>query len=132
MPLSDTHLKYLFAIRDAAAQAPDVSSRRIAGLLEVSKPSVARILGVLMDKKLIVKAHYGKIYLTGRGAFTVRYYAALLEKTLAALPDYGFALEEAEARAAALALVAALPDGAYRAEYETLFGEPPAEHAGGE
>ena len=74
MALSDAHLRYLFAISNAAAATPDVSSRQIASALGVTKPSVVHILNILMRDGMVVKRHYGKIYLTDRGAFTVNYY----------------------------------------------------------
>ena len=73
MALSDAHLRYLFAISNAAAATPDVSSRQIASALGVTKPSVVHILNILMRDGMVVKRHYGKIYLTDRGAFTVNY-----------------------------------------------------------
>lgn len=121
MALSDAHLRYLFAISEAAAQTPDVSSRQIAAALGVTKPSVVHILNVLMRDGLIVKRHYGKIYLTDRGAFTVKYYRRLLEQSLAALPEYDFPVSAEERRTAALALIAALPDSDYRQHYDALF-----------
>ena len=42
------HLRYLFAISNAAAATPDVSSRQIASALGVTKPSVVHILNILM------------------------------------------------------------------------------------
>ena len=76
MALSDAHLRYLFAISNAAAATPDVSSRQIASALGVTKPSVVHILNILMRDGMVVKRHYGKIYLTDRGAFTVTTTAA--------------------------------------------------------
>ena len=64
MALSDAHLRYLFAISNAAAATPDVSSRQIASALGVTKPSVVHILNILMRDGMVVKRHYGKIYLT--------------------------------------------------------------------
>jgi len=81
MALSDAHLRYLFAISNAAAATPDVSSRQIASTLGVTKPSVVHILNILMRDGMVVKRHYGKIYLTDRGAFTVNYYRRLLRGT---------------------------------------------------
>ena len=68
----------------------DVSSRQIASALGVTKPSVVHILNILMRDGMVVKRHYGKIYLTDRGAFTVNYYRRLLDVTLAAMPEYMF------------------------------------------
>ena len=122
MALSDAHLRYLFAISNAAAATPDVSSRQIANALGVTKPSVVHILNILMRDGMVVKRHYGKIYLTDRGAFTVNYYRRLLDATLAAMPEYAD-----ERRNAALALIAALPDRDYREHFGALFAETEVE-----
>ena len=98
MALSDAHLRYLFAISNAAAATPDVSSRQIASALGVTKPSVVHILNILMRDGMVVKRHYGKIYLTDRGAFTVNYYRRLLDATLAAMPEYPFPVSAEERR----------------------------------
>ena len=68
MELSAAHLRYLLAIYQTAHTQRDVSSRTIAERLGVTRPSVARALGQLMDRGMIVKAHYGKIYLTDRAS----------------------------------------------------------------
>ena len=54
MALSDAHLRYLFAISNAAAATPDVSSRQIASALGVTKPSVVHILNILMLDGMVV------------------------------------------------------------------------------
>ena len=115
MALSDAHLRYLFAISNAAAATPDVSSRQIASALGVTKPSVVHILNILMRDGMVVKRHYGKIYLTDRGAFTVNYYRRLLDATLAAMPEYPFPVS------------AALPDRDYREHFGALFAETEVE-----
>ena len=127
MALSDAHLRYLFAISTAAAATPDVSSRQIASALGVTKPSVVHILNILMRDGMVVKRHYGKIYLTDRGAFTVNYYRRLLDVTLAAMPEYPFPVSADERRNAALALIAALPDRDYREHFGALFAETEVE-----
>ena len=127
MALSDAHLRYLFAISNAAAATPDVSSRQIASALGVTKPSVVHILNILMRDGMVVKRHYGKIYLTDRGAFTVNYYRRLLDATLAAMPEYPFPVSADERRNAALALIAALPDRDYREHFGALFAETEVE-----
>lgn len=126
MALSDAHLRYLFAISNAAAATPDVSSRQIASALGVTKPSVVHILNILMRDGMVVKRHYGKIYLTDRGAFTVNYYRRLLDVTLAAMPEYPFPVSAD----AALALIAALPDRDYREHFGALFAETEVEENG--
>ena len=72
MELSAAHLRYLLAIYEAAATQRDISSRTIAERLGVTRPSVARALGQLMERGMIVKAYYGKIDLTDRGVFVAR------------------------------------------------------------
>ena len=119
MALSDAHLRYLFAISNAAAATPDVSSRQIASALGVTKPSVVHILNILMRDGMVVKRHYGKIYLTD--------YRRLLDATLAAMPEYPFPVSADERRNAALALIAALPDRDYREHFGALFAETEVE-----
>ena len=48
------------------------ASRSIAEKLGVTKPSVVRVLNLLMERGMIVKEYYGKIYLTDRGIFVAR------------------------------------------------------------
>ena len=98
-----------------------MSSRQIASTLGVTKPSVVHILNILMRDGMVVKRHYGKIYLTDRGAFTVNYYRRLLEATIAAIPEYPFPVSADERRNAVLALIAALPDRDYREHFDALF-----------
>lgn len=85
------------------------------------------ILNILMRDGMVVKRHYGKIYLTDRGAFTVNYYGRLLDATLAAMPEYPFPVSADERRNAALALIAALPDRDYREHFGALFAETEVE-----
>ena len=88
---------------------------------------VVHILNILMRDGMVVKRHYGKIYLTDRGAFTVNYYRRLLDATLAAMPEYPFPVSADERRNAALALIAALPDRDYREHFGALFAETEVE-----
>ena len=50
----------------------DISSRSIAEKLGVTKPSVVRIMNLLMERGMIVKEHYGKIYMTDRGIWVAK------------------------------------------------------------
>ena len=134
MELSAAHLRYLLAIYEAAATQRDISSRTIAERLGVTRPSVARALGQLMERGMIVKAHYGKIYLTDRGVFVARRGAGpggggagdLSPRPPGAPPPAD------ERRHAALALTAALPERAFTGEYQRLFGpDAPDEAANG-
>ena len=84
--LSDTNLRYLFAIYSISQTKTVVSSMEVARTLDVTKPSVVRVLESLMRRGLVVKERYGKIYLTDRGAFTVHYYRKILDRILENFP----------------------------------------------
>ncbi|HIV44215.1 MAG TPA: helix-turn-helix domain-containing protein [Candidatus Faecalibacterium avium] len=122
MELSAAHLRYLLAIYQTAHTQRDVSSRTIAERLGVTRPSVARALGQLMDRGMIVKAHYGKIYLTDRGIFVARRVQQQLDCVLEHFPPLALELTADEKHRAALALAAALPERLFTGEYERLFG----------
>ncbi len=72
MELTAAHLRYLLAIYEVSQTHLDISSRSIAEKLDVTKPSVVRIMNLLMERGMIVKEHYGKIYLTDRGIFVAK------------------------------------------------------------
>ena len=72
MELTSAHLRYLLAIYEVSRTHLDISSRSIAEKLGVTKPSVVRIMNLLMDRGMIVKEHYGKIYLTDRGIWVAK------------------------------------------------------------
>ncbi len=124
MELTAAHLRYLLAIYEIAQTQQDVSSRSIAERLGVTKPSVARVLNLLMERGMIVKAHYGKIYLTDRGIFVARKVRRQLDCVLEHFPPLQLDVEmtEGERYSAALALTSALPERAFAGEYERLFG----------
>ena len=71
MELTSAHLRYLLAIYEVSQTHLDISSRSIAEKLGVTKPSVVRIMNLLMEHGMIVKEHYGKIYMTDRGIYTL-------------------------------------------------------------
>ena len=68
MELTPAHLRYLLAIYEVSQTHLDISSRSIAEKLGVTKPSVVRVLNLLMERGMIVKEYYGKIYLTDRAS----------------------------------------------------------------
>ncbi len=72
MELTPAHLRYLLAIYEVSQTHLDISSRSIAEKLGVTKPSVVRVMNLLMERGMIVKEYYGKIYLTDRGIFVAR------------------------------------------------------------
>lgn len=125
--LSDTNLRYLFAIYSISQTKMIVSSMEVAKALDVTKPSVARVLESLMRRGLVVKERYGKIYLTDRGAFTVHYYQQILEKILRQFPELPFPVSETQRELAAYAMAAALPDEDFRQKYACVFEESVSE-----
>mgnify|MGYP001060892814 FL=1 len=107
MPLTEAHLRYLLAIYEVSQTHLDISSRSIAEKLGVTKPSVVRIMNLLMERGMIVKEHYGKIYMTDRGIFVAKEVRAQLERVLQNFPPVNIELTEEERFAAAPDLRAA-------------------------
>ena len=71
---------------------------------------------------MIVKEHYGKIYMTDRGIWVAKQVDRELKTILTHFPPVGEPLSEAERFAAALAMTSALPERIFTGEYERLFG----------
>ena len=113
MELTETHLRYLLAIYDLSRVTPDVGAVEIAKILKVSKPSVTRMLGILMDRKLLVRERYGKVYLTDAGFLAARDFKRKVERLRQLIPQMGLALNEEELLDAAYVLAAALPEYAF-------------------
>lgn len=113
MELTETHLRYLLAIYDLGRTTPDVGAVEIAKALAVSKPSVTRMLGVLMDRGLLVRERYGKVYLTDTGFLLARDFKRKVERLQGLIPRMELALTEDELLDAACVLAAALPERAF-------------------
>ena len=122
MPLTEAHLRYLLAIYEVSQTHLDISSRSIAEKLGVTKPSVVRIMNLLMERGMIVKEHYGKIYLTDRGIWVAKQVDRELKAILEHFPPVSAPLSSEERFSAALAMTSALPDRLFTGEYDRLFG----------
>lgn len=109
MELTSTHLRYLLAIYQLSQTRSAVSSVDVAGALQVSRPSVTRMLNILAEKDLVTKERYGKIALTERGSDLSRQQWDYILRLARLLPALGLDLSEREAEEAALALAAVLP-----------------------
>ena len=120
MELTAAHLRYLLAIYEVSQTHLDICSRSIAEKL-------VRIMNLLMDRGMIVKEHYGKIYLTDRGIFVAKAVRAQLETVLTHFPPVRIDMTEEERYNAALALTSALPERAFTGEYDRLFGPDESE-----
>ena len=123
MELSQAHLRYLLAIGRLAREQTAVSSAQVARALQVSRPSVTRMLSILAEKDLVTKARYGKITLTETGAALVRQLQAGLRDLERRLPALGLELDREETAAVAGALAAALPEHCLRKLCTTGSGE---------
>ena len=122
MELTSAHLRYLLAIYEVSQTHLDISSRSIAEKLGVTKPSVVRIMNLLMERVMIVKEHYGKIYMTDRGIWVAKQVDRELKTILTHFPPVSESLSEEERFTAALAMTSALPERIFTGEYERLFG----------
>lgn len=114
MELSQAHLRYLLAIGRLAREQAAVSSAQVARALQVSRPSVTRMLAILAEKDLVTKERYGKITLTETGAALARQLQAGLRDLERRLPALGLELDREETAAVAGALAAALPEHCFR------------------
>ena len=107
MELTSAHLRYLLAIYEVSQTHLDISSRSIAEKLGVTKPSVVRIMNLLM---------------TDRGIWVAKQVDRELKTILTHFPPVGEPLSEEERFTAALAMTSALPERIFTGEYERLFG----------
>ena len=122
MELTSAHLRYLLAIYEISRTHLDISFRSVAEKLGVTKPSVVRILNLLMERGMIVKEHYGKIYLTDRGLWVAKQVSRELDTILDHFPPVEGDLTGEEKLNAALAMTSALPDRIFTGEYDRLLG----------
>lgn len=109
MDLTDTHLRYLLALYRLSQTASDVGTANVARAMNVSKPSVTRMLGTLMEKGLLVRERYGKIDLTDRGMVLARTFSRRVDGLKERIPSLGLELPEALLEEAACLLAACLP-----------------------
>ncbi|MBD5083503.1 MAG: hypothetical protein HDT33_00125, partial [Clostridiales bacterium] len=65
--LREAHLRYLLAIYELSRSNPDVGTQAVAKALDCAKASVTKMAANLMDRNLLVRERYGKIYLTDTG-----------------------------------------------------------------
>ena len=123
MELSQAHLRYLLAIGRLAREQTAVSSAQVARALQVSRPSVTRMLAILAEKDLVTKERYGKITLTETGAALARQLQAGLRDLERRLPALGLELDREETAAVAGALASVLPERCFRKLCTTESGE---------
>ncbi len=117
MELSSTHLRYLMAIYDLSLQKQTISSVEVAKALGVKKPSVNKMLENLREKGLVEKARYGKIALTEEGSSIASRYQTQMTRISNHFPEMGLELTREETLMAASALITALPQRYWNAEW---------------
>ena len=110
MELSNAHMRYLYTIYEISRTTPDVCSANVAKRMRVSRPSVAKMLCVLMEKGLIVKERYGAVHLTDKGLQLARKYDRTVRLMTERLPMTGLPLTEEETHQVACAAAAVLPN----------------------
>ncbi len=120
MELTETHLRYLLTIYELAQTTPDVGAAGVARALNVTKPSVTRMLGILMDKGLLVRERYGKIYLTDTGFLLAKGFRRRVEALKERIPAMALELTEEELLNTACLLAASLPEHALKALEDPL------------
>lgn len=113
MELTNAHLRYLLTIYELGQNVLDVCAAEVAKAMGVSKPSVTRMLGIFMERGLLVRERYGKIYLTDTGVLLARRYSKRVELLCARIPAMKLALTEDETMALACLLATELPDLSY-------------------
>ena len=131
-PRTITDEQILGTMRSSVLEhGPAVSLDLVAEKLGVTKPSVVRVMNLLMERGMIVKEYYGKIYLTDRGIFVAREVKKQLDEVLAHFPPVEEELTDEERLTAALALTAALPERVFTGRYDQLMGAEEAPPAAG-
>ncbi|MDN0033004.1 MarR family transcriptional regulator [Oscillibacter valericigenes] len=110
MDLSSSHLKYLLTIYELSKTTLDVGAAEVARAMKVSKPSVTRMLGILMERGLLVRERYGKIYLTDKGILLARDFGSRVALLKARIPALGLPLTEEELLESAYLLASELPE----------------------
>ena len=109
--MTTSQIRCLLAIVSLAEANEAVTSKNAANLLGISKPSAHRTVGFLQGLGMIDKKRYGGISLADKGRETARRLG--IQKENIALHFAGeYDLSLADAGAAAVLLIGALPDEA--------------------
>ena len=114
MEIGGKQLAYLLAVYQLNQQPEAVGSAEIARLMQCSKASVSNMMTTLMNRGLLVKERYGKVYLTDTGFLLARDAWHCMEELMARLPRLELDLTEDQTRQAALALMTVLPEDSIR------------------
>jgi len=111
MELRESHLRYMLAIDELrSARNTGVATVEIARLLRCSKSSVTGMVSNLMEMGLLIREHYGKIYLTEEGLLLTEQLACCVAAIRERLPALGVKLPEKKERKLAAILTINLPE----------------------
>ena len=75
--LTSGQARYLLAVYHLGLGARGVRCADIARMLDVTRPSVVKMLSFFSQRCLIARERYGKVYLTDTGCLLARCYARL-------------------------------------------------------
>lgn len=108
--MTTAQMRYLYKIYEISTKKPAVLSADIARKLNVSKPSVVKMLAVLSEKQMVVKKRYGKVSITPEGIAEAQRYERNVAKICGLIPRMGLEMSEAELRETACSLVSTLSE----------------------
>lgn len=108
--LREAHLRYLLAIYELGKGGSEVGIQDVAKSLSCSKASVTKMMAVLMDRKLLVREKYRKIYLTDTGFLMAKDLLRCLDVLCERLPAMGLDLAAEEAQELLHTMVINLPE----------------------
>ena len=120
-PLTASAIKYLLILLELCKNETGARCMDIAGQLHVTKPSVHSMISNLCDAGLAERKKYGTVFLTPAGCEEAERYASCCSRLSDRLQDV-LGLEEEDARSAACAVLAQLPDALQRLS-QTLGGQ---------
>ena len=112
MEIGAKQLAYLMAVYTLNQQPEAVGTAEIARMMGCSKASVSNMMTTLMNRGLLVKERYGKVYLTDTGYLLARDTHQCMEELQRRLPLLDLALTPDQNCEAALALLSVLPESA--------------------
>lgn len=111
--LTSGQARYLLAVYRLGLGVRGVRCADIARMLDVTRPSVVKMLSFFSQRCLIARERYGKVYLTDAGCLLARCYARRLE-TVERMLAAELALTREEAQLAACALLDVLPERCFK------------------
>lgn len=112
MNLTSANVRYLLTIYKLSENENAICSTEVAKMLAVTRPSVARMMGILSDKQLITKGLYGKVRLTTEGRKIAQEYSNRCNHIELLLSSH-FSLADHEAKEVAIKILCELPDGCF-------------------